>query len=80
MGHTKLANGNNVCQDVEDSSMMNVSVIMFLHIIAFQKLIALTPMVLSHVPVKQDSMTSMVTVVFVSKLMNALMRLTTVTN
>ena len=59
---------------------MNVPAMMSSHMIAFQKLIARTPMVLSHVPVKQDSMTSMVTVVFVSKLMNALMRLTTVTN
>ena len=58
----------------------DISVMMFLHIIAFHKLIALTPMVLSHVPVEQNSMTSMVMAVFVSKLMSVLMRLTNVMN
>ena len=60
---------------------MNVLVMMFSHIIASQKLIALTTMAPSHVLAKQDSMTSMVTAVYVNKSMNVLMLvLTTVTN
>ena len=69
MVHKKPENGNNVCKDVDECASDDV-----LHMIAIQKLIALKPMVLSHVPVKQNSMTSMVTAVFVNKLMSVLMK------
>ena len=58
---------------------MNVPALIFSYIIASQKLIALTTMAPSHVLAKQVSMTLTVTVVYVSKLMNVLMALTTVT-